>query len=156
LDQFQVNPPVAEQWRRGILIYRGEYHMALRTLSAQMPEREILLAAIKLKMLDFSIAQISKAILLCELEGYTPRQAKQAVVEASRLAEDKEDMGIISVGVPVEWVEKAKRDYPDLSLSQFFRYCTHKLTESPETARERAIYRRGWEPGRPRNQRATA
>jgi len=118
-----------------------------------MTKRELYIASIELDMVGCPIYEIGKAVILCELKGYTPEQAKEEVLSARKTVTKDQDKSIMSISVPDEWVRDAKEKHPDLSLSQYFRYCTHKLTEDPDDARERATQPKA---GRPRKTQAVA
>lgn len=119
--------------------------MTTTVLTAQIPERELAIAAFTLRMTDCSRAEISKAFILAELEGYTPDQAREAVLAQRRSPQFSSpvDTHTLSVRVPDDWATRARDRYPDMTPSQFFRYCCHRLTESPDEARKRALYRIG-------------
>jgi hypothetical protein len=121
--------------------------MALKTMAAQLPARELLLAAQELDMVGCSKAEVAKAVLICTLDNCSPDEARERVLGKRNVPSRDKEKTIFSVGVPVEWHEKARREFPDLTLSQFFRYCFYRVTEGDDDAIARAVSPKA---GRPR------
>ncbi len=131
--------------------------MATKRLSAQIPDREIAIAAWALKMTDCTISEIGKAVVLTAA-GYTPQEAKAEVLSLRKTVQMTDANVIRNFLVPDAWLEAAmdhEETPKDLSPSERFRYWCARLTESRQEAIERAKVLQG-RPRGSRKQEATA
>ncbi len=131
--------------------------MATKQLSAQIPDRELAIAAWALGMTDCSHSEIGKAIVLTAA-GYTREEAKAMALSLRNTVRMTEAKSVRSFYVPEQWL-KAAMDHEetpkDLSPSERFRYWCARLTESRQEAIERAKVLQG-RPRGSRKQEATA
>src|SRR5215469_15992159 len=123
--------------------------MASRQLAAEIPVKDIAVAAYVLDMKDASKAEVAKCCILIQA-GYSPENAKREVLAMRKPvtlgAENIHDRKVFGVMVPETWLAKAQENHPDLYPSELFRYALLRITESHENALRQAKRRRGWEP----------
>ena len=124
--------------------------MATKRLSAQIPDRELGLAAWALQMTDCSTSEVGKAIILTAA-GYSREEAKAAVLALRSTVQMSDANNVRGFYVPEQWLQAAmdSEETPqELSPSERFRFWCARLTESPEEAIERARVRQGRPPKR--------
>jgi hypothetical protein len=130
-----------------VLHLQGEILVITQPLAAQIPVRELAIAAYELGMTDASKAEIAKACILVRA-GRSPAQAKAEVLALRKPVEMSAENRVFSVKVPKHWLDEAIGNTPGLSMSELFRYSVARISESHEDALMRAKRTRG----RPRKQ----
>ncbi len=123
--------------------------MAMRQLAAQIPPRELAIAAITAGLRDWANSEIAKYCILRGI-GYADQDAKDMILSLRKVASGDTDAKVIGVWVPEAWLDLARQKYPDLTPSELFRYSVARVSEPHEDALQRAKRVRG----RPRNTRA--
>lgn len=125
--------------------------MTTRQLAAQIPVRDIAVAAYILDMKDASKAEVAKCCILIQA-GYSPEDAKSEVLAMRKpvtlSADNTGESKVFGVMVPEHWLEKAIERHPGLTPSELFRYSLLRITESHEDALSQAKRSQG----RPRKQ----
>ena len=127
-------------------------------VTANMPPRELGIIAVMSGMYDATIPELTKYAYRRFL-GDSHEDAKEFALADRRMAvrDTSSSDRAISVKLPTELVEEAKKLTPGMNQSTMHRFILASISaSSPDEALELASRRVGWQKGRPRGGGVTA